>query len=241
MCIVLILLSIHPFGQAFQDQSSHYLRAPVKSAEDIPLKSLKLYLWDRNIRLASSITTLFDGASFPNKTRSLEIPSLFPSKARRLKYSIDLLKGISLGFNEEIPDSNKLLKTISQLGSTTPTKARQQTYLEKRVNNKCNVILPSSILQTNWVYERRKEPCGVHNTRHVGNSTGSHLVGKKLSRISPEGSPPKVIRAVAKEDGDNNTNRVVPCAVFGVYCVNWISILGSNWNVGIVSTHKLQT
>jgi hypothetical protein len=184
------------------------------------LTPLQLYLRNCNIRLARSITTLLNGARLPNKARSLEIPSLFPSKTRCLKYSIDLLKGISLGLNEEIPDSNKLLKTISQLGSTTSTKARRQTYLEKRVDNKCNVILPSSILQTNWVYERRKEPCGVHNTRHVGNSTGSHLVGKKLGRISPERSPSKVISAIAKEDGDDDTNRVIPCAVFGIYCVD---------------------
>jgi len=101
------------------------------SIQHIPLTPLQLYLRNCNIRLARSITTLLNGARLPNKARSLEIPSLFPSKTRCLKYSIDLLKGISLGLNEEIPDSNKLLKTISQLGSL-PLQQRHDGKLTSR-------------------------------------------------------------------------------------------------------------
>lgn len=114
---------------------------------------------------------------------------------------------------------------MSQLSSVTYAKTRRGTHLKERIDNECNVVLPSGILQPNWVDERRKETGGMHDTRHICNSAGSHLVGKKLGRIGPERSPSKVISAVAKEDGDDNTNRVVPCAVFGIYCINCISTL----------------
>jgi len=97
------------------------------------------------------------------------------------------------------------------------------SYLEECINDIGNIVLPSSVLESDWIYEGRKEASGMHDTGLVGNATGSSLIREEFRRVCPERGPTDIVCAVREEDGNENANSKVLSTMGGIHFVAGVS------------------